>query len=224
MRHKLAALALAALLAAPLTATAIPITYQIKFTVLSGTTTTAIFPYPSGPTGNVVEDATGNVYFGRFAVDDEVLVTDGIGKPGNVDFFYIEMEDNIWGYNLAGDNSFRGFRGPIPGNPFCMMTMACLNAPSPGFDVVNGVITNLRGGVFGDADVPFVDFSAHGPNNFIALGATRSTDPGTSFTRVGGREPVVGTMEIFRVPEPGAIYLLMLGLSIVAGAIRRVHR
>ena len=44
MLYKVAALALAALLGAPLTATAIPITYQIKFTALTGSVTTSTYP------------------------------------------------------------------------------------------------------------------------------------------------------------------------------------
>ena len=112
MRYTLATLALAALLGAPLTATAIPITYQIKFTALTGFVSTRVFPDPIGPGTTHFEDAAGKVYSGLFAVDDSILATDGINKPGSVEFFFIQMEDNIWAYNLAGNNSFVGFRGP----------------------------------------------------------------------------------------------------------------
>jgi hypothetical protein len=224
MFYKLAAFTLAALLGAPLTATAIPIAYQIKFTTLTGFVTTSIYPDPLGPPAVQIEGAAGKVYFGLFAVDDEILMTDGIGKPGNVDFFYIQMEDNIWGYNLAVDNSFSGFRGPIPGDPFCMMTMGCLNAPSPGFDVVNGTITNLRGGVYGRSDVPFVDFSLNDANTFNAIGAS-FIEAGTTSTRVGGGgTSITGAMEIFRVPEPGALPLFGLGLVVLSRMIRQARR
>lgn len=224
MLYKVAALALTALVGAPLTATAIPITYQIKFTALTGSVTTSTYPDPIGSPTNQVEDAAGKVYFGLFAVDDEVLSTDGIGKPGNLDFFYIQMEDNIWGYNSAADNSFVGFRGPNPGDPSCTST-GCLFAPSPGFDVVNGTITNLRGGVFGLADIPFVDFSPLGvPNTFAARGSP-FIEPGGTSTYVGtGVSNVIGTMEIFRVTEPDTVLLIGLGLLMLAFMIGRVRR
>ena len=209
MLYKLAALALVALLGAPLTATAIPVTYQIKFTVLTGNVVT-FFPHTT--TSIHVESAVGNVYFGLFAVDDAILLTDGINKPGNVDFFYTQMEDNIWGYNLAVNNSFRGFWGPISGYPF-----------TPGFDVVNGTITNLRGGVYGVQDAPFIDFSAFGPNTFRARGLDLLLS-GPSITIVGygeGGEPITGTMEIFRVPEPGALSLFGFGLLVLTFSMRR---
>lgn len=221
--NRLATLALASLLVAPLAATATPITYQIKFTVLTGSVRTVDWPEQGTPSFDD-EDATGNVYFGRFAIDDEILASDGIGKPGNLDFFHIQMEDNIWGYNFAADNSFSGFRGPIPGDPFCLMSMACLDAPSPGFDVVNGAITNLRGGVYGVNDIPFVDFSPLGAaNRFAAIGDVPFVE-GTSASMVGtGSDGIYGTMEIFRVPEPGALSLFGLGLLILARTSRRAR-
>jgi hypothetical protein len=220
MLYKVVALALAALLGAPLTATAIPITYQIKFTALTGSVTTSTYPDPLGSPTNQAEDAAGKVYFGLFAVDDEVLSTDGIGKPGNLDFFYIQMEDNIWGYNSAADNSFVGFRGPDPANPFCTST-SCLFAPSPGFDVVNGTITNLRGGVFGFADIPFVDFSPLGGLNTFAASGHPFIEPGGTSTYVSN---IVGTMEILPVTEPDTVLLSGLGLLMLAFMIRRRRR
>ena len=217
---KLAALALLVFLGSPLTATAIPVQYQIKFTALAGSVLTTSFPTAGAPTVDIA-DAAGNVYFGLFAVDDAVLLTDGIGKPGTLDFLYIRMEDNIWGYNFAGDNSFAGFRGPIPGNAFCMMSMACVGAPSPGFDVVNGAVTNLRGGVFGVADLPFVDFSLLGANTFNATGATFGAGPGTSFSRV---RDVSGTLEIVRVAEPATLLPFGAGLLMLLAALRTSRR
>lgn len=223
MPNKLAALALLALLNAPLTATAIPVTYQIKFTVLSGLIVTHTYPEQPGPTTVDVEDAAGKVYLGLFAVDDEILLTDGINKPGDLDFFFIQMEDNIWGYNIPANNSFAGFRGPLPGAPFCMF---CLGASSPGFDVVDGTITNLRGGVHGSSDIPFVDFSLSGANTFNALGSP-FFEPGTSSSfvvrSVESSGSIFGTMELFRVPEPGSLSLFAVGLLVLTLSIRRAR-
>jgi len=211
MLRKLATLALTALLAAPITATAIPVTYQIKFTALTGSVSTLTTPAQPGPPTIQVEDAAGKTYLGLFAVDDEILLTDGINKPGNVDFFYIQMEDNIWGYNHPDNNSFVGFRGPL------------LGAATPGFDVVNGAITNLRGGVFGGGDVPFVDFSLFGANTFNAIGRP-FVQPGTTSSFVGSEGMgISGTMEIIRVPEPGVLPLFGLGLLVLAVSIRRAR-
>jgi hypothetical protein len=214
MTSKLAAITLTALLGAPISAIAIPITYQIKFTVLSGVVTTRTYPEPSSeedPT-ETQEDATGNVYFGLFAVDDEILKTDGINKPGQVEFFYIQMEHNIWGYNLAVNNSFEGFRGP--GCGFC--------ESSPGFDVIDGRLTNLRGGVYGEGDEPFVDFTWSEPNTFNARGATFHR-PGANIFVGGYNVSIQGTMEIFRVPEPGALPLFGAALLVLTLGIRRVR-
>ena len=126
----------------------------IEFTVLSGSVHTIALP-ASGPATSDAADAAGLKYFGLFSVGSDILATDGIANPGDVDFFFIQMEDNIWGYNYPGDNSFRG----IP-----------WRAVTPAFDVVNGAITNLHGGVFGYQDSPFVDFSLFGSNTFNARG------------------------------------------------------
>ena len=210
--NKLAALALATLIGTPLTATAIPVTYKIKFTTLTGSVTTETYPDPLGPPTVHVANAMGNVYFGLFGVDDSILLTDGLNKPGIVDFFHIQMEDNIWAYNVAGNNSFVGFRGP--GGIF---------APSPGFDVVGGMLTNLRGGVFGVFDEPFVDFSLASPNTFNALGRP-DIAPGTSSRYVGADGiGIQGTMEIFRVPEPAGLPLLGIGLLILAWTRRTLR-
>jgi hypothetical protein len=215
MRLRLTALAALLVCGVPLTASAIPVTYGMQFTVTSGTVVATTLPQGGGVT--VVEsDATGRTYFGQFTVDDAILASDGIGKTGNVSSFFIRMEDNVWAYGTPDDNSFDGFRGPNPNNPACGFT--CFNVASPGFDVVGGTITNLHGGVYGTSDAPYVDFSPGGlANTFTALGLTIFT-PGTTFTRVNG---VHGAMAIYKVSEPGALLVLSLGLLSLAFAARR---
>lgn len=209
MVHKLAVLALISVLGMPLTAGAIPVTYQIKFTVLTGSVVTlTIPPQPGAPTITEV-DGAGKVYFGEFAVDDQLLQTDGMNKSGTLDYFRIQMEGNTWGFNDPSNNSFAGFRGPNG-----------LGSFSPGFDVVNGTITNLRGGVYGQSDVPFVDFSLLGANTFNALGKPFFA-PGTSSSFV---RDAMGSMEIFRIPEPGTLAMCGFGLLLMLTTLRSRRR
>jgi hypothetical protein len=204
-------------------ADAIPITYQIKFTVLTGVVTTLHLEAPDH-FFSTSSNAAGNIYSGLFSVDSDILLTDGIGKVGDLDFFLIQMEDNIWGYNLPVDNSFRGFRGPRPDSD-CNGTFFCFGAPSPGFDVVNGEIVNLRGGVFGETDAPLVDFSSPAPNVFLARGAVPIPPVGGTRSFVGeGNSIITGTMEIFRVSEPGVVALFGLTLGVLVPFVRRRPR
>jgi hypothetical protein len=180
------------------------LSYGLRFEIEDGTVfSRSAYDPESEPHYTVTEsDAGGNVYYGAFAIDSAILETDGLGKPGDLGFFVIKMEDNIWGYNFPINNSFRGFRGPIPDCP----SSACLGALSPGFDVVDGEITSLRGGVFGSGDVPFVDFGYSGPNTFGAHGLGVSLFHPTSWL-VGS-----GHMDVFRVSEPGSLALLSFAL------------
>jgi hypothetical protein len=72
-----------------------------------------------------------------------------LNKPGVVFGFFTKIESMIWSSNFPYPVSdFSGFRGPDG-----------LGSASPGSDVVAGQIVNLRGGVFGTSDFPFIDFS-----------------------------------------------------------------
>jgi hypothetical protein len=224
MHNARRALGLVLLLSAPLCAHAVPIIYQIKFTVLSGSLETHTFADDITEPTIVHSDATGRVYLGLFSVDSNVLLTDGIGKPGDVGFFFIRMEDTAWGYNLSLPfNAFEGFRGPTSSSSCQGANANCFGALSPGFDVVNGVLAGLRGGVFGQQDHPFVDFNNFyvEPGRFSAAAGGGSTvfepAPFTSFTFV---DNVDGTLEIFRVPEPDATALFALALAAL-GVMRR---
>jgi len=217
MRRTLTACVLTLLICTPLSAFAIPVTYQMRFTVLSGQVVTAVVPTPSGPPTITAADAAGNIYLGLFSLDSDILLTDGIGKLGNLNSFFVQMEDNIWGFNSPANNSFAGFRGPA----------GTLGSPSPGFDVVNGEITNIRGGVYGPADVPFVNFSFGTPNTFDARGLLTFHQDGTPSSMLSGPDvggalgTAFGTFEIIRVPEPATVVLFGLALAALGLARRR---
>lgn len=105
--------------------------------------------------------AIGNVYYGFFAIDDSILTTDGLNKPGDVFAFFTKIVNAIWSSNFPSPISlFEGYRGPD-------------NSISPGFDVVGGEIVNLRGGVVGPGDAFFIDFSSNArPGSPALLPAT----------------------------------------------------
>jgi len=216
--RRLFALAVSVLACTPFVASAVPITYQLQFTVTSGSVESAIVQ----PDGSVVfnqTSAVGNTYFGSFGLDSSFLSTDGMNRSATLDFFSIQMEDNIWGFNST-NNSLVGFRGPTLSNPGCT---ACVGALSPGFDILNGDIVALHGGVYGMFDVPFVDFLAG--DTFEALGGRLSVASSSQYVGTRQNQTVLGSMRIVRIPEPGsALVLFGLGAFGLALVERRVRR
>lgn len=172
-------------------------------------------------------------YSGSFVVDDSILGSDGINKAGVVSAFRIDFGSFVWDMNDA-TSQFAGFRGPDG-----------LGASSPGFDVVDGQITNLRGGVFGGADFPFVDFSTsfdlpfgdplcsgqycgNGANRFVA------SKPGSGFWQaesIAGSmyltlngNVLPGTQAALGLPEPNSLALALLAGLVGLGGQRRMRR
>lgn len=221
MRHvKTLAVSFLLLLVAP-AAFALPINYGLRLTAETGTVVTRFLDFEEGePHIDHFEEesAVGNVYFGSFAVDSELLVSDGLNKPANVLFFSIKVEDNIWAYNAPFNNSFGGFRGPTVDSPDCGY---CLGASSPGFDVLHGEITGFRGTVRSPADTPEVAFA---PDTFTVIGSPQAAAQSRyGSTEIGKR--ISGRMELFRVPEPGTVLLLVAGLlGYVAARFRNLKR
>ena len=151
------------------------------------------------------ENVVGATYHGLFAIDSSILATDGTQEQGApLIFFTLQIADDIWSYHLPNNNAFAGFRGP---GDFSY---------EPGFNIVNGRLIGMCGGVYGAADVPFVDFAqcdnGSYPNMFSAVGDGFIVPNGTfSFPDL-----VEGTFTIQEVAEPGALLLAVVGFLSLA--------
>jgi hypothetical protein len=188
--------------------------YNIVLTVTEGTLCETIGEPDDGFSSTCSPAPIGSMYLGRFSVDDSVVSTDGAAKSGVLGYFYLQIESLVWGYNWPTDNTFAGFYDV---NGF---------ASAPSFDVLNGQVVNLVGGVYSGGDDPAVDFSASAgptgarvPNTFAASGGLpRWPAVGESLSFLeSGR----GTMAITPVPLPAAAWLLGSALASLAWRRRR---
>lgn len=202
--------------------------YQITFTVTSGV------GYDCGTTeeewqeGCTEFDPTGNVYYGSFGIDDSLLATDGLNKPGVLSHFIIQMEGNIWAAEWINgvrqfhptNNSLMGFYGPEGFNVV------------PGFDVIGGQVVDIRGGVYGSGDEPLVDLSGwdHYSHEqvegclgfFCGVGTNVFKVSGNYQNSLDGRYLLAqGTMHITPVPVPTAAWLFMGAVGALTG-LRRI--
>ena len=195
MKHYLA-LALAAL---PLSAGrlhASPVTYQIDFVVGSAENTYG-GPFDAGHIdGFTYQPAIGDVFHAFVTLDDAALAVDGdhIGVP--LDAFRLEIAGLVWDPNDPS-SVFWGFRGPNT------------SALSPILVSSGGVLTGLKGGVYGGGDVPFVDFFDNG-----------------SYNAYDGDNAISGGMQpggpASSVPEPGTPWALGAGVAGLLGFSRRL--
>lgn len=198
---------------APEKAASLPVDFKLALTVDTVLCAPGI-PCPGSSLGTFHPLPTiGHTYDSSFAVQDGLLSQTGHNLSGTLAGFRLQIENLVWDAfkNPGANNEFFGFRGPIPGNPGCPegTNLVCLNAPSPGFDVAGPTITALWGGVFGGADIPYVDFeSVAGPGRFNAVDNSRVF--------------VSGTLAISRVPEPASFFLLGSGLVALAGMAFRM--
>ena len=206
-------LLLVALIVGVRPAEAAPLTYTMTLTPDS--VTCLGVPCPPGTTveGNHPPPTVGQPYLGSFTLqDDSVLATDGINLPATLTAFHLTLGDQFWDAfqpkafpGVPGNNNlFQGFRGPRPGDPDCPggTPRVCLGAESPGFDVAGGQLVGLFGDVFGQSDVPFVDFEFF----------TGATDRFQS--NPGGSVFVKGTILLAQVSAPPALLLLSAGLGL----------
>jgi len=210
-------------LVAPIEATATPVRFDVTLTVLSVEcfTSPPVVCFP--PTIINPLPQPGDTWgVGFFVVDDALLSQTGVNLPGVLTAFHIQTGNLTWDAFQPFDemnNRFAGFRGPIPGNPDCPGgggdfpspgRIVCLGAPSPGFDVANGTVTQIYGGFFDPADFANAFFEVfYGPNRF-ALGDQLHL--------------VHGSVTITRSPEPTSFFLLGCGILVLAGIAWRRHR
>jgi hypothetical protein len=174
-----------------------PITYQIALTVTARDASGSSSPLPNRTFTTVPE--IGDTLHGTFSLDNSILQTDGTKNGVALSSFRIEIGGIVWDMlhplSSAPDaTAFQGFRGMFG------------FSSSPSFVVNGGEITQIVGGVYGGADVPFIDFY---PN-----GVFSSLDAGNSW--------VTGTLSVANVPAASAILLVGAGLGVWAITRRRL--
>jgi hypothetical protein len=185
--------------------------YRIELTVESGVLCDYVGLADEGIAGDCTRSPVGNVYFGGFSVEDDVVATDGETNSGTLGYFYIEIESLVWGYNWPGDNTFAGFSSAFE-----------LFDTAPSFTVVDGQVVGLRGGVFSSGDDPVVDFQSFQGNDLIPYTFAASgnlvvwpTEGQTISILESGR----GAMTIAPVPAPPAVWLLGTALTAFTGRL-----
>ena len=153
----------------------------------------------------------GNRFFLTMLVDDRYLHTDGVDVPGKI----LAFDTSIGPTRFTKDggsigNSYAALRGPCyspalnctPGDKWV------LGSDSLGFEVANGNLTGIWGGVLDGADASFIDFygdTFSARSYFLATSSAPAVD---RFSRILG---TITLAEIAVVPEPGTLFLFLLG-------------
>jgi|SRR5688500_2096914 len=163
----------------------------------------------------------GDVYKGSFTVDSSLLMVDGINLTSRIWDFTTTFEDITWAQGQPDPASlFSGFRGP-----------GGLGDVAPGVDVASGQVVNLRGGVYGSSDYPFIDYSLDArepyfPNDPTCTSGAYCGNRPNFFWSNNPLGAFGGTMTVVasRVPEPETYALVAMGLGIVGFMSRRSRK
>jgi hypothetical protein len=200
-------------------ASAAPIAFKATFTV------DTILPSSEFPLDTLVSPPImGGTYSAYIQVDDAIFLSDGASNAGEVLAFSSQIGSSVWNRDLPWSivNDFAGFRGPCYGPISCtpeQWGIWGLGSEFLGFEVLNGAVTGLWGGVFGAADFPFIDFLG---DRFSSL-SRFAVDPDMVgeelMYAVYGLE---GTIAFTRIPEPDSVALFAIGLfALGAASLRR---
>jgi hypothetical protein len=150
----------------------------------------------------------GDVYYGSISFDDAILGAAGINLPGSISAFTTSFEDVTWTLGQPYPLSqFAGFRGPNG-----------LGSASPGLDVLNGELVNLRGGIFGTGDVPFIDFSSDLRIPYVqdpTCSGAYCGNISSSFWSLSSLGGFGGSMQVYAVPEPPTAPIVLVGLALL---------
>ena len=141
--------------------------------------------------------SVGDSFTGSFSVDSAILSTDGVNNTAGIFDFFLPFGRSL--YATGPENiTLAGFRN---GSGF---------ASAPGFLIQGGQVVDLVGGVYGSADIPFIDMY----NNLSV--------PRNSFLAYDGRTAAYGSLTVAAaVPEPETYAMMALGLGAVGWAARR---
>jgi hypothetical protein len=141
--------------------------------------------------------SVGDSFTGSFSVDSAMLATDGLNNTASIFDFFLPFGQSL--YATGPENiTLAGFRN---GSGF---------ASAPGFLIQGGQVVDLVGGVYGGADIPFIDM-----HNNLSV-------PRNSFIAYDGRTAAYGSLTVAAaVPEPETYAMMALGLGAVGWAARR---
>jgi hypothetical protein len=201
----MAALILFALLLVPGLAQATPIHYTITYTVdtLNGT------PPPPGTFKLQFEPPIelGEVFTGSFDIDSADVIDTGLTLV-TIRNFFTEIHGITWDQNSPGA-AFSGFR-------CCGGFVGPMASPNQNALFAGGILVALNQGVFGLADVPFIDLFLGAPFTPPST-AGRFNVADLSVTGASGSY----TLALTTAAVPGPMALLALGAGMLVLRLRR---